>query len=78
MARVRTIPPEEADGQLKEIYDADLKRYGHVHNSSRALSLRPAALAAWRRLVGAIREHQDERRFELITTVAAAKLRCRY
>jgi hypothetical protein len=75
---VRTIPPEEASGQLKEIYDADLRAYGHVPNHARAFSLRPAALAAYRRLSGAIREHLDQRRYELITTFAASRLRCRY
>jgi hypothetical protein len=78
VAHVRTIPPEEAIGQLKEIYDADIKTYGHVPNHTRALSLRPAAIAAYRRLIGAIREHQDVRRYELITTFAASRLRCRY
>jgi hypothetical protein len=78
MAYVRTIPPEEASGQLKEIYEADIKTYGHVPSHTLAFSLRPAAMAAYRRLIGAIREHQDQRRYELITTFAASKLRCRY
>lgn len=78
MAHVHTVHPEEATGQLKELYDADLKTYGYVPNASRALSLRPAAIAAYRQLIGAIREHQDQRRYELITTFAASRLRCRY
>ncbi|TMB98514.1 MAG: hypothetical protein E6J35_13415 [Chloroflexi bacterium] len=78
MAYVRTIPPDEATGQLKEIYDADLKAYGQVPNHAQAFSLRPAAIVAYRRLIGAIREHQDHRRYELITTFAASRLRCRY
>jgi hypothetical protein len=78
VTHVRSIPPEEATGQLKELYDADVKTYGHVANHTRALSLRPAAMAAYRLLIGAIREHQDQRRYELITTFAAARMRCRY
>lgn len=78
MVYVKSVPVEDATGTLKEIYDADIKTYGHVPEHSLALSLRPRAIAAYRQLIGAIREHQDQRRFELITTVAAAKLRCRY
>ena len=78
MAYVRTVPPGEATGALKELYEADQAAQGRVPNSTLALSLRPAAIGAFRSLIGAIREHQDQRRFELITTVVAAKLRCRY
>jgi RNA:NAD 2'-phosphotransferase (TPT1/KptA family) len=78
VAYVRTIPPDEATGQAKEIYEADMKRYGYLPNHTQALSLRPAAIIAFRQLIGAIREHQDQRRYELITTFAASRLRCRY
>ena len=46
MAHIRTIPPEEATGELKEIYDAAAKRAGRVFNIVRLQSLNPAALAA--------------------------------
>ena len=75
---VKTIRPEDATGALKEIYDAELKARGHVPNHTLAFSLRPKAMLAWRQLAGAIREHQDQRRYELVTTVAASKLRCSY
>jgi hypothetical protein len=78
VAYVKSVPVEDATGTLKEIYDADTKTYGHVPNHTLALSLRPKAITAYRQLIGAIREHQGQRRYELITTVAAAKLRCRY
>jgi hypothetical protein len=78
VAHVRTIPPEAATGKIREIYEADIKTYGHVPNHTLALSLRPAAIAAYRQLIGAIREHQDQRRYELITTFVASRLRCRY
>ena len=78
MTHVKTVSVEEATGLLKEIYDRDTATYGHVPNFTLSLSLRPKAIAAFRQLIGAIREHQDQRRYELITTVAASKLRCRY
>lgn len=46
MAYIRTIPPEEATGELKQHYDAAIKRAGRVFNIVRLQSLNPRALAA--------------------------------
>ena len=78
MAYIRTVPAADATGLLKEIYDADVLANGELPSHTQALSLRPNSIVAFRQLIGAIREHQDQRRYEFITTVAAAKLRCRY
>ncbi|HLJ59519.1 MAG TPA: hypothetical protein VKZ50_07290 [bacterium] len=78
MAFIRTIPPEEAADVLRQLYDSDLKSGGAVANHTRALSLRPDVTVAWRALSKAIRTHIDPRRYELITTVVAASLRCSY
>jgi alkylhydroperoxidase family enzyme len=78
MAFIKTVPPEEADGLLAELYAADIRKHGLVPNYSRAWSLRPEALAAWRTLLSAIRKHMDARRYELVTLIAAARLRCTY
>lgn len=78
MAYVRTIPENEAAGKLKEIYDADAASMGYVPNYTKALSLRPAILDAYRKLGAAIRSGMDLRRYEVVTTVVAAHLRCEY
>jgi hypothetical protein len=78
MAYVRTIPIEQAQGPIKELYDEDLKASGTVQNYAQALSLRPDVLRAYRGLSGAIRSHLDLRRYELITVAVAARLRCSY
>ena len=78
MAFIETIPPEEAKGELADLYAADLRKHGFVPNYSRAWSLRPGVLAAWRQLLAAIRANMDERRYELVTLIAAARLRCTY
>ena len=78
MAFIETIPPEEAVGLLRELYEQDLQKHGFVPNYSRAWSLRPEVLAAWRQLLAAIRSHMDARRYELVTFIAAARLRCTY
>lgn len=46
MSYIRTIPPEEATGQLKEIYDAAVARAGRVFNIVKLSSLNPAVLGA--------------------------------
>lgn len=78
MAFIQTIPPEEAEGLLAELYAADIRKHGFVPNYSQAWSLRPEVLAAWRGLLAAIRSKMDDRRYELVTVVAAARLRCTY
>jgi hypothetical protein len=75
---IRTIPPEEATGLLKDLYERDVAKHGFVPDWSRAFSLRPEALAAWRELLAGIRARMDDRRYELVTLIAAARLRCAY
>lgn len=78
MAYIRTVPVDQAQGAIKEVYDAEMKAQGMVQNFTQSLSLRPDILRAYRGLSGAIRAHLDLRRYELITTVVAARLRCSY
>ena len=46
MPYIRTVPPEEATGELKQHYDTAVKRAGRVFNILRLQSLNPKALAA--------------------------------
>lgn len=78
MAFIRTVPEHEAAGQLKDLYDAAAASMGYVPNYTKVLSLRPEILAAYRVLGRAIRAGMDLRRYELVTTVVAARLRCSY
>lgn len=78
MAFIHTVPPEEATGELRELYDQDVKYQGYVANHTQALSLRPKAIAAWRNLTRTIRANMNMRRFELVTVAAAVSLRCTY
>jgi hypothetical protein len=78
MAFIKTIPPEEARELLAQLYEQDVRKHGFVPNYSRAWSLRPEVLGAWRVLLAAIRSHMDARRYELVTLIAASRLRCTY
>jgi uncharacterized peroxidase-related enzyme len=78
MTYIQTIPPEEATGTLKEVYDAELHSSGVLDNGVRAFSLRPAAFIGWQQLRDSIQSNMDPRRYELVTLAAAASLRCSY
>ena len=76
MAFVTTIPPEEATGKVRELYESDLRNRGRVIPATQAMSLRPEILEAWRNLQAAIRSNMDPRRYELATVAAASRLHC--
>lgn len=46
MAWIETVPPEEATGPLKRLYDEAVKRAGKVYNVIRLQSPRPRVLRA--------------------------------
>lgn len=78
MAYIKTVLPDEATGELKELYDQDIKFQGYVANYSMAMSLRPKAIAAWRNLTRTIRATMKLRRYELVTIAAAVAMKCTY
>lgn len=75
---IETIPDENAEGVLREIYEGDLANFGFVPDHARVFSLRPDVLAAWRAFQGSIRKHLRLRRYELVTLATAQALDCRY
>jgi hypothetical protein len=78
MTFIHTIPPEEATGAVAELYAAEVQSGGLVDNGMQAFSLRPAVYTVWQQLRKSIRSNMDLRHYELVTIVAATKLRCSY
>ena len=78
MTFIETVPPEQAEGAVAELYETDREMFGFVPNFTKAFSLRPEAYAGWRALNGAIRKNMDLRRYELATLAAARSLRSSY
>jgi len=81
MAHIRLIDEDEAEGPLKEDYDAAIERAGKVFNILKAMSLRPgvlrASMALYREIMfGESGLTRKER--ELLATVASAEQGCRY
>jgi uncharacterized peroxidase-related enzyme len=81
MAHLELIDPEDADGLLKDEYDAAVERAGKVYNIVRSMSLAPEVL---RRSMELYREimfgpsslSRQER--ELLATVVSAANECYY
>ena len=78
MAYIKTIPEDQATGEVSQMYEEDRKRRGYVPNYAKIFSLRPAVKFAWNKLLESIRKEMDERRYELITVAAARALRSSY
>jgi uncharacterized peroxidase-related enzyme len=78
MAFIKTISDDQADGMLKDLYQAAQKSNGYVPNYVKAFSLHPEVYEAWSKLIGAIRGKMRLRRYELVTISTAMVLSCTY
>jgi uncharacterized peroxidase-related enzyme len=78
MTFIRTIPPSEADGPVRAMYDEIHAQQGIIPNWARAFSLRPTVRSGWAALIGAIRATMSVRRYELVTLAAARAIRSSY
>jgi len=81
VAYLRLIEEAEADGLLKEEYDAAVERAGKVFNILKAMSLRPAVLRASIALYKEVMFGESgltRRERELLATVSSAAQNCHY
>jgi uncharacterized peroxidase-related enzyme len=81
MPYIRLIGEDEAEGPLREEYDAAIERAGKVFNILKAMSLRPAVLRASMALYREIMFGESglsRKERELLATVASAEQGCRY
>jgi uncharacterized peroxidase-related enzyme len=74
MAYISTVPVENAEGEVRDIYQGNQESWGFVPNYVKVYSNRPQVLKAWGAFYGAIRANMDPRRFELVTIAAAHAL----
>jgi len=78
MAFIRTIPPSEAQGPVREMYQQVERRLGYVPNWAQAFSLRPGVRDGWAALLASIQSNLPVRTYELATLTAARALRSSY
>ena len=75
MSFIRTVRPADASGDVLDMYERQEDYWGFVPNYAKAFSHRPEALARWGQLLAELRRPTDDRRFELVTFVAAYALK---
>ncbi len=78
MAFIRSIPPSDAEGSVREMYERAQSQLGYVPNWAQAFSLRPHVMDGWVALLRSIRDNLSVRRYELVTLAAAQALRSSY
>jgi alkylhydroperoxidase family enzyme len=81
VAHLRLTSEDDADGVLKEEYEAAIGRAGKVFNILKAMSLNPQVLRASMELYKAIMFGESElsrRERELLATVTSAEQSCHY
>jgi len=74
MSFIDTVPPAEAVGAVRAMYERQQAKWGYVPNYARAFSARPELMPLWADLLAGIRRHIEPRRFELATLAAAVAL----
>lgn len=75
MSYINTVPLDEAEGAVREMYERQQGAWGYVPNYAKSFSHRPEVMARWGRLLAEIRRPLDDRRFELVTTAVALELK---
>ena len=81
MPHIRLVAEDEADGPLKEEYDAAIERAGKVFNILKSMSLNPPVLRASMELYRAIMFGESglsRKERELLATVTSSEQSCHY
>ena len=78
MTFIGTVPIDQAQGEVRAMYEKGQAAFGYVPNWAKAFSHRPSVMAAWSGLLASIRANLDARRYELVTLAAARTLRSSY
>jgi alkylhydroperoxidase family enzyme len=81
MAWIRSVAPEEAQGELRRSYEAAVQRAGRVYQIVRAMSLAPRVLDASMGVYISImhaRGALSRRQRELLAVVTSGVNRCHY
>ena len=81
MPYVKTIPYEESQGELREVYDVMIKTRGHISNVQAVSSLKPNIIKTLSAHVGSVMFGESgvsraER--EMVAAVVSATNKCQY
>ena len=71
MTIIRTVPEDQAEGEVAVLYAEERESLGYVPTHSRVMAMNPAANRAFEALVGSVANPMGTRRYELVTLAAA-------
>lgn len=71
MSIIAVTSEAEAADAVSEFYEGDIREQGYVASHTKAMSVNPEALAAWKDLMRALVGPMGKRRFELVTLAAS-------
>lgn len=71
MTIIRTVPEDQAEGEVAVLYAEERESLGYVPTHSRVMAMNPAANRAFEALVGTVAGPMGTRRYELVTLAAA-------
>lgn len=74
MSFIDTIPPAQAGGDVRAMYERQQGAWGYVPDYARVFSHRPEVMARWGRMLAEINRPVDPRRMEMMTLVSALEL----
>jgi uncharacterized peroxidase-related enzyme len=72
---IETIAPQDAEGEVREMYERQQGAWGYVPNYAKSFSHRPEVMVRWGKLLAELRRPLDDRTFELVTFAAAHEMR---
>ena len=78
MTFIKTIPENEAEGPVQELYQQQKGSKDFLPNYARVFCYRPGVMDAWAKLQKEIRSTMDFRNYELIVLAAAQELNNSY
>ena len=78
MSLITTVPTDQANGDVRTMYEENQVKLGYIPNYVKVFCHRPQVMAAWGNLLGSIRSTVDTRRYELVTLAAARALHSSY
>ena len=78
MAFITTTHPQQAQGEVAQMYARQQRKFGYVPNYAKLFSHRPQLMQQWAQLLDGIKQPTDQKRFELVTLAAARALRNSY
>jgi uncharacterized peroxidase-related enzyme len=78
MLFIDTIAPDQANGDVKAMFDLLQGHRDYLPNYAKVFCYRPEVMTAWANLQSTIQQTIDHRRFELVTLAAAQTINSSY